>query len=85
MDPKAEQFYRRYLQAQTEAQGLLCLYNAFFVLYGRDSFQKMASLSGVSADTIRKAVETCQEDFEGERIVLPNNSILRMKEFLESL
>jgi len=85
MDPKAEQFYRRYLQAQTEAQRLLCLYNAFFVLYGKDAFSKMASVSGYSSDVVRKAVETCQEDFEGERMVLPNTAIVRMKEFLESL
>lgn len=85
MDPKAEQFYRRYLQARTEAQGLLCLYNAFFVLYGKDAFSKMASLSGFSIDTMRKAVETCREDFEGERTVLPNSAIVRIKEFLESL
>lgn len=85
MDPKAEQFYRRYLQAQTESQRLLCLFNAFFVLYDKDAFQKMASVSGVSSDTIRKAVETCQEDFEGERTVLPDSAIVRLKEFLESL
>lgn len=85
MDPKAEQFYRRYLQAQTESQRLLCLYNAFFVLYGKNAFLKMASVAGVSTDAIRKAVEACQEDFEGERMVLPNTAIVRMKESLESL
>lgn len=85
MNPKAEQFYRRYLQAKTESQRLLCLYNAFFVLYGKDAFLKMASVSGVFADAIRKAVEACQEDFEGERTVLSNTAIVRMKEFLESL
>lgn len=85
MDPKAEQFYRRYLQAQTESQRLLCLYNAFFVLYGKDAFSKMASLSGFSTDVLHKAVKTCQEDFEGERTVLPNTAIVRIKEFLESL
>ena len=85
MNPKAEQFYRRYLQAQTESQRLLCLYNAFFVLYGKEAFSKMASVSGCSAEAMHKAVETCQEDFEGERTVLPNAAIVRMKEFLESL
>lgn len=85
MDPKAEQFYRRYLQARNESQRLLCLYNAFFVLYGKDAFTKMASASGISIDILHKAVETCQEDFEGKRTVLPNTAIVRMKEFLESL
>ncbi len=85
MDPKAEQFYRRYLQAQTDTQRLLCLYNAFFVLYGKDAFEKMAFASGCSSEVVRKAVDTCQEDFEGERTVLPNAANVRLKEFLESL
>lgn len=85
MDLRAKQFFTRAKQAQTPQGALLCLFNSFFVLYHDDAYSKMADICGLDEKTVREAIECCQEDYEGERTVLPENAVSLLASHLESV
>lgn len=85
MDKKALQFVKRYSLATTYEEKLLCLYNAFFVLYKSKANEFCAHICKVNIASFKCALDTCREDHEGKRFVLSDQQLDSLYSFLTSL
>lgn len=75
MDLRAKQFYDRSLKASDYSERLLCLNNAFFVLYQKDFAKKASQSCGVTEKVFLDAVEYCREDSESRRVLLSSEQL----------
>ena len=82
MNDKAKQFYDRSLTAETYSQKLLCLYNAFFCLYGSEASKQASAICNSCEEEFNAAVEYAREDSESKRVVLSESQIALLKNHL---
>lgn len=85
MDPRVKQFYDRVLKATEYTEKVLCINNAFFVLYQKDFAKKASQVCGLSEKDFLDAVEYCREDSDSRRLVFSDEQIKKLQDHLAQI